>query len=182
MLLDLFSRIYLTPENITGAILSILGIIGLCCVFHMWNEKWWKSLIPFYGTFILYKHTWKRYKTIFVVQTLLDLIRIRSHSIIKDNIKTNIFSIIKNCIETGEVDLAEIQFTELIIYILICDIIMIIIRIIQFVLKIITYLRIYNTFNIRNTLIKIGIVVFPDLFLLIAYLYKRAEVPKERRL
>ena len=175
MLLDLFSRIYLTPENIIGVIQSILGIVGLCCVFHMWTEKWWKSLIPFYGTVILYKHTWKRYKTIFVVQTLLDLIRIRSHSIIKDSIKTNIFSIIKNCIETGKVDLAEIQFTELIIYILICEIITIIIRIIQFVIKIITYLKIYKMLKINNLLIKIGMVVFPDVFLYIAYFHKDAK-------
>ena len=73
MLLDIFLNIWATPENIISLILRIALTAGLCLIFAAWGEKWWKSLIPFYGTYLLYRHTWVRGRWLFILQILLDM-------------------------------------------------------------------------------------------------------------
>ena len=46
-------------ENVWGLIWSIITAVCMCLIFLAWGEKWWKSLVPFYGTYIIYKNTWK---------------------------------------------------------------------------------------------------------------------------
>ena len=70
MLFDLFMKFVLTPENVLGLVFQILTIVSMCLIFHAWKEKWWKSLIPFYGTYLLYQHTWKRWKWLFLVEMI----------------------------------------------------------------------------------------------------------------
>ena len=38
----------------------ILMVIGEWKLFKKFGEKSWKSLVPFYNTYLLYKHTWSR--------------------------------------------------------------------------------------------------------------------------
>ena len=56
---DLIVKLFLTPENIIGIIFNTLNILTFCFIFKELKEKWWKSLIPIYSTYILYKHLWK---------------------------------------------------------------------------------------------------------------------------
>ena len=38
----------------------VLMVIGEWKLFKKFGEKSWKSLVPFYNTYLLYKHTWSR--------------------------------------------------------------------------------------------------------------------------
>ena len=167
MLFDLIVKIFLTPENIIGIILNILGIISLCFIFKELNEKWWKSLIPIYNTYILYKNFWKHH-CFFILEILFTFINTRCLCLIKKHLIDGIFYTIKYAINNKEFD-SNINL----IFLIIISLIFLISFFIIFIMKRITYLKICNKFN-SNLLIKIGTIIIPDIFLLISvFIYKR---------
>lgn len=170
MILDFLMKLFITPENIIGVLLNILGIIGICLIFTLWNEKWWKSLIPIYGTFILYKHTWKSYNSAFIIQTIFILMKIVSLSFFRKHITRNLFYAIQNYIETEQWDI-DISITKLIIAISIY----LLGTFVVWIFSLITYVKLCNQLNVKNVLLIIGILIFPDLFLLITYFYYKRK-------
>ena len=99
MLFDIFMKIWITPENVLGILWSIVTVVGMCLIFHAWKEHWWKSLIPFYGTYLMYKNAWKEYKWLFFVQMLFDLISMISSKFMKKHLTNNLFAAIKTYME-----------------------------------------------------------------------------------
>lgn len=175
MLWNLILDAIITPENVIRFILNILMLVAMCLIFKAWNEKWWKSLIPFYGTYIIYKHTWKKRKLFFVIQLVLELINKRSLSVMRKHIIINIIDTVGEFIETQNVEI-DISVSTL----LICIILFLISALVLFILTRITYLRVCDSLNINNTLIKVGTFLIPELFLGISYTYwKRREKRNE---
>lgn len=170
MILDLLTKIFITPENIIGLLLNITGIVGMCLIFTLFNEKWWKSIVPFYGTFVLYKHTWKRYSGAFATQTLFALLEICSMSFFKKHITRNLFYAVKSYIETEQWDL-DISIPKL----LIASALFILSTFIVWIFGLITYVKICNKLNVKNVLLIIGVLFFPDIFLIITYLYYKRK-------
>lgn len=170
MILDFLMKIFITPENIIGVVINVLGIVGMCLIFTLWDEGWWKSLVPIYGTFVLYKHTWSNYIGAFVAQTLFALGKMGSLSFSKKHITSNLFSAIKDYLETGQFSL-DISISKLLIAI----VVFLICLLVTWIFQLITYLKICDKLNVRNPLFKIGVVLFPDLFLFIIYFYYRRK-------
>lgn len=92
MLFDLFVKLCVTPENILGLIWNLITIVGMCLIFCAWKEQWWKSLIPFYGTYLIYKHAWKERRWLFLVQMIFDLISAVSAWVMRKHITSNLFA------------------------------------------------------------------------------------------
>lgn len=166
MLFDLFMKFVLTPENVLGLVFQILTIVSMCLIFHAWKEKWWKSLIPFYGTYLLYQHTWKRWKWLFLVEMILSLAASGCSKLLRERMIDHVFFTIKTFIETKQLE-ENIDLSVLLLYITIVCISTAII----FILKRITYVKICSSLNINNILLKIGTFVLPELFLLLDYIY-----------
>ncbi len=166
MLWNLILDVLITPENIIGFIINVSMLVAMCFVFKAWNEKWWKSLIPFYGTYIIYKHTWKRRKLLFVLQLVLELVNKRSVSVMRKHIITNVIDAAGDFINTGNADIG-INVSTL----LICIFLFVISGLILFILTRITYLKICDSLDVHNALIKVGVFVLPEIFLLISYIY-----------
>ena len=173
MLFDLFVKIWLTPENIMGALWNIVMIVGMCLIFHAWKEQWWKSLIPFYGTYIIYKHTWQKWKWLFAVQIFFDVVGAKCLSIAKKHIATNLLHAIKTYIETEQIDI-DISVASLVI----CMILFVISMTITFVLTRITYMKVCGSLGIDNLLLKIGTFFVPQIFLLVDYAYYEKTTKK----
>lgn len=138
----------------------------MCLIFHVWNEKWWKSLIPFYGTYLMYKHTWNQKGWIFFIPLSLSIIGTRCMSFIRKDIASNIISSFETYLETEQINV-DVDSTQLMIYL----VIFLISMPISFLFTRITYLKICNTLHIDNRLLKIGTFFFPQVFLLIDYIY-----------
>ena len=171
MLFDLFLKFVLTPENVLGLIWSTVTTICMCLIFCAWQEKWWKSLIPFYGNYLIYKHTWKKFKWLFLVEIGFDTLAAKSTSFMKKHIVNNVFYTVKTYIETRQLDI-EISPEQLFI----CMVLLLVSAVIVFVLKRVTYMKICTSLNITNTLLKIGTFLLPEVFLLVDYIYyKRKE-------
>ena len=173
MLFDLFVKIWLTPENIMGVLGNILMLVGMCLIFHAWKEHWWKSLIPFYGTYVMYKHTWQKGKWLFAVQILFDLLGARCLSVAKKHIATNLLQAIRTYVETEQIDI-DISVVRL----MICMILFVISMVITFVLTRITYMKICSSLQIENLLLKIGTFFIPQIFLLVDYVYYEKAAQK----
>lgn len=166
MLFDIFVKLWVTPENILGIVWSIVTIVGMCLIFHAWQEKWWKSLIPFYGTYLIYKNAWKERKWLFFVQMLFDLISMISSKFMKKHLKNNLFAAIKTYIETEKVDI-DISVP----YLLICAIILLISVVVVFLLTRITYWKICDSLGVKNVFLKLGTFIVPQVFLIVDYVY-----------
>ena len=164
MIFDLLIKIYCTPENIIALILNICAIIAMCFIFKSFGEKWWKSLVPLYSNFILYKHTWL-FGWYFLIEFFFDLAYAKSISMIKKHIIFNVFETIKYYLEYEKLNV-DIN-VMLIISCLICFLIT---YVIIFILKRVTYWKLCNKLNV-NLLLKIGTMIIPDIFLLIDIIY-----------
>ena len=173
MLFDLFVKYFVTPENILALIWYMLTILCMCMIFHAWNEKWWKSLIPFYGNYLIYKHTWQGLKWLFVVELSFTLISAKCIKFMKKHIVHNLFITITTFLKTKQLDI-DVSIPLLLLNLLIFCISAAIV----FILKRITYVKICNTLNIDNIVLKIGTFIFPELFLMLDYLYynKKSKV------
>ena len=166
MLFDLILKCVVTPENILGLAWTFLTTTCMCLIFNAWNEKWWKSLIPFYGNYLIYKHTWKNLKWLFLIELIFSMIAAKCNSFTKKHIINNVFYTIKTYIQTEQLDIS-ISPEQLFIYIVLFSISTAIV----FILKRITYVKICSSLNIDNILLKIGTFIFPELFLLVDYIY-----------
>ena len=167
MITDLLIKIYVTPENIIGLILNICAIVAMCFIFQSFGEKWWKSFIPIYSNFILYKFLWG-YGFLFVIELILDIINMRSLSIAKKHIFGNLFDIIKELIQTKQLNLDIIEINYILL--IVCVLVFCITYCCIFIFKRITYWKLCNFYKL-NLFFKIGTFIIPDLFLLIDYLY-----------
>lgn len=178
MLSDFLIKMFVTPENIFGLIWDIISIVGMCFIFHAWKEKWWKSLIPFYSTFLIYKHTWARYKLLFCVQMSFELMNMVSSKLFKKHITNNLLDTVKNFFETQTFDI-DISVT----YLLVFGSLMLISMIAIFVMTRITYWKICDSLEIRNLFLKIGTFILPQIFLIVDYIYvskKNAKIKAEK--
>ncbi len=164
MLWNVIVDALITPENVIRFILNVSMMVAMCLVFKVWNESWWKSLIPFYGTYIIYKHTWKRRKIFFIIQLALELINKRSLSVMRKHIITNVLDTITEFVENNNFDI-NISVNIL----LICIGLFLISGLILFVLTRITYMKVCDSMNVNNAFVKIGVFILPEIFLLVAY-------------
>lgn len=87
---DISEALALAIESVVGwldTISIILIIIAEWKLFKKFGEKPWKSLIPYYNSYILYKHAWD--KKVFWVylasSTLLDITQMVSDHLSKNN-------------------------------------------------------------------------------------------------
>lgn len=175
MLLDLFLKLAVTPENIMGLLWNIITIVGMCLIFHAWTEKWWKSLIPFYGTYLIYKHTWNNLKWLFLLQLGFDFMGAKAVSITKKHITSSLFATIKTYMETEQIAI-DISVEQL----LICLVLATISSLVVFVLTRITYMKVCDSLLIGNIWLKIGTFLLPELFLLVDYFYYKNKMKKQR--
>lgn len=166
MLFDIFVKLCITPENILGLIWNLITIAGMCLIFHAWKEKWWKSLIPLYGTYLIYKHAWKERKWLFFVQMLFDLISMASARIMRKHLTSNLFNAIKNYQQTDTIDI-DINIP----YLLICVGLLLVSMVVVFLLTRITYVKVCDSLEINNWLLKLGTFFVPQIFLLVDYIY-----------
>ncbi len=166
MLSDILIKLFVTPENIIGLIWDIIPIVGMCFIFHAWKEKWWKSLVPFYSTFLIYKHTWTRFELMFGLQMLFELMNMISAKLFKKHITNNLLDCVKNFFETQTFDL-DISLT----YLLVCGSLMLVSMIAVFVMTRITYWKICSSLEISNVFLKIGTFLLPQIFLIVDYIY-----------
>lgn len=143
-----------------------MTIASMCLIFNAWKEKWWKSLIPIYGIYIIYKHTWEKQRWLFLVPVILNVIGARCMSFIKKDIAANIFDTVKTYIETEQLNI-DIGTAPLVVGM----ILFLISTLISFVLTRITYMKICGSLHIKNKVLKIGTFLFPQVFLLLNYIY-----------
>ncbi len=170
MLFDIFVKLWVTPENIIGIAWSIVTIVGMCLIFHAWQEQWWKSLIPFYGTYLIYKNAWKEHKWLFFVQMIFDLLSMLSAKFMKKHLTSNLFAAIKTYMETEKIDI-DISVP----YLLICACILLISMLVVFLLTRITYLKVCDSLGIKSLLLKVGTFLVPQVFLIVDYVYVRKK-------
>lgn len=166
MLFDLFVKFWVTPENIIGLIWNIITVVGMCLIFQVWNEKWWKSLIPFYGTYLIYKHTWKKWKWLFLVQLGADMISAKCMSLTKKHITGNLIDAVRTYIETQQIAL-DISISRMLIYMVLFFVMMVI----AFLFTRITYIKICESLQIKNVLLLLGTFLLPEVFLLVDYVW-----------
>lgn len=172
-LFDLFVKIFVTPENVIGIILNILGIISFCFIFNELNEKWWKSLIPIYNTYILYSKLWK-HRWICILQFLFVFINTKSLIALKEHLINGILYSVRYIIENKEFN-HNFDF----VFILITSIFFILSCIIVFIMKRITFIKICYYFN-SNLFIKIGTIIIPDVFLFISFIIYKYNKKNKR--
>lgn len=166
MLFDIFVKLCITPENVLGIVWNLITIVGMCLVFHAWQEKWWKSLIPFYGTYLIYRNAWKERKWLFFVQMIFDLISMVSARVMKKHVTSNLFTAFKTYLETETIDI-DISIP----CVLICISLLLVSMLVVFLLTRITYLKICDSLNIKNLGLKIGTFLVPQIFLIVDYVY-----------
>ena len=166
MLFDIFVKLCITPENVLGILWNLITIVGMCLIFHAWQEKWWKSLIPFYGTYLLYKHAWEKRKWLFFVQMLFDLVSFVSARVMRKHVTSNLFTAIKNYLETDTIDI-DISIPCL----LICTGLLLVSMVAVFLLTRITYLKVCDSLDIKNGFLKVGTFFVPQIFLIVDYVY-----------
>ncbi len=170
MISDLLMKFLVTPENVLGLIWSTVTIVCMCLVFHAWQEKWWKSLIPFYGTYLIYKNTWKQWKWLFLVEIMFNTIGAKCMSFSKKYVVQNVIHTMQSYIETKQLDI-QVQTEQLII----CIVLFIISTVIVFVLKRVTYVKVCSSLGMHHLLLKIGTFILPEIGLLLTYICFRRK-------
>lgn len=176
MLSEIIKKIVLNPHIIWNLIWSLTFVVSMCLIFHAWEEKWWKSLIPIYGTYLVYKNAWKNYRWMFLIELVFSIMSANCGSFMKKQITHNIFFAIKTLIETKKVDL-DINVGMFFI----CIILLIISSLIVIILKRVTYIKICATLSISNVFLLIGTFLFPKLFLLIDYIVYAKRTATQKR-
>lgn len=139
MLFDLFLKLLLTPVNIFGLVWNIAVIVGMCFIFKAWKEQWWKSLMPLYGTYIIYKYTWKKQKWLCFVQLLFNVTGAKCLYVMRKHIAVSLFHAIKTFIEKEQIDF-DISVSRLLICVVVCLNSMLL----TFILTRITYMKRMN--------------------------------------
>lgn len=178
MLLDLIVKMYITPENILAILGQISIVVLMCLIFKTWGEKWWKSLIPVYGTYIIYKHTWKDMKWMFAIQLALGFANAHFISRVKKNITGNIINAVRTYIDTKQLDLnIEIDVNLLLLYValaLVCGLCV-------WIIKRITYMKICDTLYIDSIVLKILTFLLPEIILFVDYFFAKKNYIKNER-
>lgn len=72
---------------IIRVVLIIATTVGLWCIFEKADEAGWKSLIPFYNVYILYKLAWSSKHAIIVTILLVILDALNTVSVYIPNVK-----------------------------------------------------------------------------------------------
>ena len=170
MLLDIFLNIWATPENIISLILRIALTAGLCLIFAAWGEKWWKSLIPFYGTYLLYRHTWVRGRWLFILQILLDMAGAWCAHTLSRSLVGGLLETIQFYARTGEFAV-DISVRQLLLWLMVWAVCAFCV----FLLTRITYLKICGSLGLESGVLKVGTFLFPQMFLLIDYVCWRKK-------
>lgn len=173
MLFALFVKFCVTPENVLGLIWNLITIVGMCLIFCAWKEEWWKSLIPFYGTYLIYKHAWKERRWLFFVQMIFDLISAISAWIMRRHITSNLFAAVKTYLESKTIDI-DINISCL----LISAGVLLVSMIVFFLFTRITYLKVCDSLHIKNLGLKVGTFFIPQIFLIVDYIYVMKQVGK----
>ncbi len=161
---ELLLRYIFSPERIVGIVWDFLPLIAMCFIFHAWNEKWWKCLIPVYGNYISYKHTWRYPFIVLSVKILFDILQSYSIRFIRKHIVGNVLQAIVEFIKTG-----EIQFTidmEQILFYLILGLIC---GFITFIIARCTYAKVCKSLEFNNGWLMVGTFIIPEIFLLVDY-------------
>lgn len=171
-MLELFLKIFFSPEEIIGMLIEITTIIAMCLVFIELKEKWWKSLIPIYSTYLLYKNTWK-YKWFFIIEFVFLFAKSKSFSMIKKEIIGNVYDVIIALINKQEIAM-DINVTLIII----CFLGMIIFGICVFIMKRITYYKIAKSFNYN--IFKTICVLISPIFFFFFILWKKWKNKKQK--
>ena len=164
-MLELILKIWVTPENVLDLLLQIALLAATGLIFHAWQEKWWKCLIPFYGTYVLYSHAWERKKWLFGVQVLASVGAAVSAWQVKRNVRGSVFDAALLYARTGELDW-EVNWTALLLWGLLAAVL----ALVGFVLTRITYLKVCGSLGVENIFLKIGTFLLPEVFLLANYI------------
>ncbi|MBQ4282596.1 MAG: hypothetical protein IJB96_01555 [Lachnospira sp.] len=170
MLLDLLLKYILTPERIFGVVWDIMPLIGMCLIFTAWKEKWWKCLMPLYGTYAIYKHTWQKKKTMFLLKLVLDAAGAVSAWYARKHVTNNVFRALFNYMESGEWVLG-INIEQVIW----CVVIAVITGLLVFVLTRITYMKVCNSLGLKSVWLKVGTLLLPEVFLIVDYVFYRRK-------
>ena len=170
MIIGLLIRLWATPENVLGLCMDVAAIVAMCFIFTAWKEKWWKSLVPFYGTYIIFKNVWRKRKWLFFVSITLNIVSSRCVAFFRKHLIIDLIDTIKTYIETEQLSV-EIDLRQL----LICILIYLVSVIISFVITRISYLKICESLQINNVLLKIGTFLFPQVFLFADYVTWRMK-------
>ena len=173
-MLELFVKIFLSPEDILGMMIDMLTIISMCLVFSELKEKWWKSLIPIYSTYFTYKLVWK-HKWFCLLEYSFILLQSKSLSVIRKEIVGNIFDVLIALFKQE-----ELFFDINIGLILICFVGIIIFSIATFIMKRITYYKIAKTFHYN--IIKTICVLISPIFFFFFILWKKIKNRKSKKM
>lgn len=168
MIADLILKYILTPERLFGLVWDILPVVAMCLIFTAWKEKWWKCLIPFYGTYIIYKQAWQKKKWLFFVKLLFDFAGARSVSYVRKHLTSNIWHTIKTYLETQQIAI-EISPEVLIT----CLVISTVTSVVVFILTRVTYIKVCESLKLPAWWLKVGAFILPEIFLLVAYVWWR---------
>lgn len=99
MIQDIFSLIpdlleLIKTQTMAGFLIFIIRVVliiattvGLWCIFEKADEAGWKSLIPFYNVYILYKLAWSSKHAIIVTILLVILDALNTVSVYIPNVK-----------------------------------------------------------------------------------------------
>ena len=147
----------------------------MCLIFTLWQEAWWKSLIPVYGTYIIYKHTWNRHKWLFVLQLVCSMVQAKSISYMRKYFVMDAYHTILDYVDNGQwnVDIS----VETLVLCLVCAAVS---SLVFFLLTRITYAKICSSLQVHNVLLMVGTFVLPEVFLLILYWYVRKQQGQEK--
>lgn len=168
-MLDFLIRLYCTPENVIGLLLDILLMVDMYLIFKALGEKGWKSLVPVYNKFLLYKHTWN-WKWFFLFEVLAGLITAKCLSTMRKHIVSNIFHTIGILLQEQKLEM-DIDISMLFI----CLGVYAICSVFLFIMRRITYYKIAAKFQMA-TWIKVGALILPEIFLLVSVIkYRKAQ-------
>lgn len=163
---DILIRLYCTPENVIGLLCDILLLVDMYLIFCAWGEKGWKSLVPVYNKYILYKHTWNG-KCFFIVEVLSGVITAKCLSTMRKHLMTNLFHSILVLLQEQKLE-TDLDLPML----LICLGVYGIGSLIVFVMRRITYYKITAKFNMPAW-IKFGVLILPEIFLFVSVMAYR---------
>lgn len=151
-MIDFLLKIFLSPENILGIVFNLLNIAAICVVFHEVGEKWWKSLIPIYSTYLLYRNFWK-HKWFCLLEFALILINSRCTAIVRKTIIVDVFEFFVTLIEKQTLEM-DVNIPLLIL----CILGSILSAFAVFVMKRITYYKIGKKLEYSALKIILGMI------------------------
>ena len=160
-LLNLLSGMFSLMVSI---ICWVIGMVGRWKVFEKAGIDGWKSLIPFYGTYLLYRHTWVRGRWLFILQILLDMAGAWCAHTLSRSLVGGLLETIRFYARTGEFAV-DISVRQLLLWLMVWAVCAFCV----FLLTRITYLKICGSLRLESGVLKVGTFLFPQMFLLIDY-------------